>query len=240
MIHRPTSDRAIAGWRRNIVEALLAGAFVFGMVGMAMFVSCYRLGTAPIRPSPYDDPNLVVMFGPKTASTAPLDPLFTKPLDEVPRILPPYRYCGGSRQPACCGAPGEPACKPTASPVCGDPGQPPCRTPPRGWHSSPGMNRPQLLSGDEHLEATAAAKREGAAGLILAKCTITDAGDVTNCRILKGLPHMDEATVANLEVRRYTPVVFRGKPVPVDYTFTFRIEADPSAIAGPRQPGPMM
>jgi protein TonB len=47
---------------------------------------------------------------------------------------------------------------------------------------------------------------------------------VENCRIIKGLPHMDETVLESLTSRRYRPVTFQGRPVSVSYTFNVRLE----------------
>ena len=134
---------------------------------------------------------------------------------------PPCRHCGGAGEPACCGGPGEPACAPVKAPVCGDPGQPPCgnSTIPFGQ----GMVRPSLLAGEEQPALSREALVAKVEGLVIAKCTITTEGAVKDCKLIKTLPYMDEAIKANLMARKYTPVMFQGKPVSVEYTFTFRI-----------------
>ena len=54
--------------------------------------------------------------------------------------------------------------------------------------------------------------------------TITRDGDVENCKIIKGLPHMDEAVLQTLETWRYTPVRYQGKPISVSYTFNVKLD----------------
>ncbi|WP_257456138.1 protein kinase domain-containing protein [Archangium lipolyticum] len=62
-------------------------------------------------------------------------------------------------------------------------------------------------------------------GLMVVKCVITRQGRVDNCRVIKGLPHMNEAVVASLQSRLYKPIALEGKPVAVDYVFTVRLVA---------------
>jgi len=90
----------------------------------------------------------------------------------------------------------------------------------------PEMTRPTLVSGSELVyprEAIVA----GVAGTIIAKCTITVEGTVRNCRIIKGLPFLDKATLDTLATRRYSPVIYQGKPVSVEYVFNLKVAPPP-------------
>ena len=84
------------------------------------------------------------------------------------------------------------------------------------------MTRPMMLSGRDPIYTAQAhdAKVEGTA---VAKCTITTAGAVKNCRLLKSLPHMEKSILDALHSRRYTPVLWGGKPVAVSYVFNIRV-----------------
>ncbi|WP_394821964.1 energy transducer TonB [Pendulispora albinea] len=136
---------------------------------------------------------------------------------------PPCRHCGGPGEPACCGGPGEPACAPAKAAVCGDPGMPPCPPTTTAIPFGAGMVRPTLTAGEEQPQLSREALEAKVEGLVIAKCTITTEGTVTNCKLIKTLPFMDEAIKNNLMARKYTPVMFQGHPVSVEYTFTFRI-----------------
>jgi hypothetical protein len=83
---------------------------------------------------------------------------------------------------------------------------------------SPDMKHPVLLYGPQ-LRYTPEAIAARASGLIIAECTITCGGDVSNCRILNGLSEMNWAVKAMLESRRYVPVQYKGRPINVDYVF---------------------
>jgi serine/threonine-protein kinase len=87
---------------------------------------------------------------------------------------------------------------------------------------SGGMTRPMLLSGRDPIY-TAQAREAKIEGTMVARCTITTAGAVTNCRILKSLPHMEKSVLDALYSRRYTPVMWEGKAVPVNYVFNIRL-----------------
>ncbi|XXY84618.1 energy transducer TonB [Sorangium sp. So ce295] len=87
-----------------------------------------------------------------------------------------------------------------------------------------GMERPKEVSGcrPSFTREALAARVEG---LALVKCVITPAGKLTSCRIAKGLPHMNEAILNTLTTTcRYTPVIYQGRPVSVDYTIPIRLK----------------
>lgn len=86
-----------------------------------------------------------------------------------------------------------------------------------------GMTPPQLLSTGVELRYTSDAARAHVSGVIIAKCTITREGDVQNCRIIRGLPFMDEAVMESLTSRHYRPVTFQGRNVSVSYTFHIKL-----------------
>lgn len=73
---------------------------------------------------------------------------------------------------------------------------------------------------------TGKALEQCAEGRAVARCTITEEGAPTDCFMVKSVPAFDEAVLATLAKRRYTPVLFKGKPVRVFYTFpfTFRLK----------------
>ncbi|HEX5752055.1 MAG TPA: TonB family protein [Archangium sp.] len=87
-----------------------------------------------------------------------------------------------------------------------------------------GMPRPVELQGKDivYTREALAARVEGT---MVVKCTITKKGQVENCRVIKGLPHMNEAVVQSLQSRTYKPIQLQGKPVAVDYVFNIRLVA---------------
>ncbi|WNG40925.1 TonB family protein [Archangium violaceum] len=87
-----------------------------------------------------------------------------------------------------------------------------------------GMTRPQRVSGREP-QLTAEARAERVRGTALVRCVVTREGQVTNCRLLNGLPHMEQELLEALSTWRVTPVMAQGKPIDVDYTFVVRIPA---------------
>jgi TonB family protein len=85
-----------------------------------------------------------------------------------------------------------------------------------------GMTRPKLLDMVEP-QYTREARDANVKGLFLAKCVITTAGTLQKCRVVKGLPMMDQAVLSALSRWRYSPVIYQGKPVAVDYVIQVRL-----------------
>jgi protein TonB len=84
------------------------------------------------------------------------------------------------------------------------------------------MTRPQRVSGREP-QLTPEARAERVRGTALVRCVVTREGRVTNCRLLNGLPYMEQELLEALSTWRVTPVTAQGKPLDVDYTFVVRI-----------------
>ena len=124
----------------------------------------------------------------------------------------------------------EPTATPPAPEIQAAPASPSAETPrtaqdpPAVLPFGPDMSRPVLLSGSDPIYTREAlvAKVEG---VMVARCTITVAGNLENCRILKGLPFMDRSMLDALATRRYSPVVYMGRPIPVAYVFNVRLAA---------------
>jgi TonB family protein len=85
-----------------------------------------------------------------------------------------------------------------------------------------GMTRPKLISKIDP-EYTREARDANVEGVILAKCVITTTGMLLRCRIVKGIPLMDEAVLTALSQWRYSPVLYQGKAVAVEYLVSVRL-----------------
>ena len=85
-----------------------------------------------------------------------------------------------------------------------------------------GMTRPEKLSGPMP-QYTPEALEARVQGLVIAKCVITTEGTLEQCRIIKPLPHLEQAVLKALYASRYKPVTYQGRPVAVDYTFNFKL-----------------
>jgi hypothetical protein len=85
------------------------------------------------------------------------------------------------------------------------------------------MTSPVLIYGAQ-LPITAKGPKFRAPELVIVRCIITCRGEVTQCSVLKGPPHMNQAVIAMLESRRYYPVLYQGQPTSVSYNFHVRVE----------------
>jgi eukaryotic-like serine/threonine-protein kinase len=108
----------------------------------------------------------------------------------------------------------EPSAQPTAAPAA--------PAAPAVMRFEEGMNRPVRISGRDPTY-TREALETRVQGTVIAKCIITTAGTLSGCRIIKSLPHMDEAVLAALASHRYQPILYQGRPVNVDYVFTMKM-----------------
>lgn len=85
-----------------------------------------------------------------------------------------------------------------------------------------GMTRPTLISKVDP-QYTREARNADVQGLILTKCVITTTGSLQKCRIVKGIPLMDQAVLSALAQWKYSPVLYQGKPAAVEYLIPVRI-----------------
>lgn len=86
------------------------------------------------------------------------------------------------------------------------------------------MSPPERLSGPNP-EYTYLARTHDVQGVMVVKCIVTTLGVVRNCRVLEGLPYMDQAVIDALQRRRYSPArLANGSAVEVDYTFHIRLK----------------
>jgi eukaryotic-like serine/threonine-protein kinase len=86
-----------------------------------------------------------------------------------------------------------------------------------------GMSPPQILQEGKPVQYTREAIAAKIEGTMIVKCTITVKGRVENCRVIKGLPHMEKVVVESLKSRVYAPITFQGRPVAVDFTYNMRL-----------------
>jgi periplasmic protein TonB len=85
-----------------------------------------------------------------------------------------------------------------------------------------GMTRPSLISKVDP-EFTREARNANVQGLILTKCVIGTTGTLSRCRIVKGIPLMDQAVLSALAKWKYSPVLYQGKPTAVEYLIPVRL-----------------
>jgi len=73
-------------------------------------------------------------------------------------------------------------------------------------------------------------------GRAILKCVVTTDGSLENCRVLKGLPGMDEAILAAVLQWRHSPALFEGRPVKIQYVVVINVVAPPPATKRPERP----
>lgn len=69
-------------------------------------------------------------------------------------------------------------------------------------------------------EYPAIAKQARVQGVVILECTISPQGKVTEVKVLRGIPLLDEAAVTAVKQWVYTPTLLNGVPVPVIMTVT--------------------
>jgi protein TonB len=85
-----------------------------------------------------------------------------------------------------------------------------------------GMQKPTLLTTPSvTYSKEAMAMKVG--GVALVKCVINLDGSLTGCKIIKGLPYMDQQILESLRSWKYTPVTYQGHPQRVEMIIPFRV-----------------
>jgi len=85
------------------------------------------------------------------------------------------------------------------------------------------MSAPTMVSGPAPEYSQDAIDR-GVEGVMSVRCVVTVEGRVRNCKVLKGLPFMNQPVLDALERRKYKPAMASGKPVDVFYTFNIKLK----------------
>jgi protein TonB len=88
-----------------------------------------------------------------------------------------------------------------------------------------GMVRPTRIAGRDPVY-TREAREAHVEGLAIAKCVLRDSGALTDCRLVKGVPFMDRAILDALTTWRFTPVLFQGRAVSVEYVINVRLKLE--------------
>jgi len=92
-----------------------------------------------------------------------------------------------------------------------------------------GVSRPKKISG-EPPRYTEIARKAGVQGTVIVEAVIDEHGNVTDTRILQGLPlGLSMSALETLKTWKFEPAVFERRPVKVYYTLTvnFRVEDAP-------------
>jgi TonB family protein len=99
-----------------------------------------------------------------------------------------------------------------------------------------GVTRPELLTSVRPVY-TELARRARVTGTVIAEAIIDEHGDVTNVRVLKGLPMgLDQAATDAVKMWKFKPATLKGQPVKVYYVLTVNFQVD-GALFGS---GPML
>lgn len=64
--------------------------------------------------------------------------------------------------------------------------------------------------------------RQSGSALAIVQCVITVQGTLEECRVIKGIPGLEDIT-QQMASWRYSPVTFQGTPARVRYTFNIKI-----------------
>ena len=86
-----------------------------------------------------------------------------------------------------------------------------------------GMTSPVRISGTDPAYPMRARTR-GISGTVVMRCVVTETGLAQNCMILKSPAYLDEAVLAASRSWRFTPVVWQGRPVSVNYVFKYKFQ----------------
>ncbi len=96
------------------------------------------------------------------------------------------------------------------------------------------VTRPKLISQGAKPVYTEAARKARLTGVVILESVIDQQGDVTETRVLKGLPMgLDQAAVEAVETWKFEPATFEGKPVKVYYVLTVNFQLGGRAYQGP-------
>lgn len=236
--HSPASrGRIVTGFLISVGAhaALLAAAFLIS-------------GGKPEQPAPKD---FDVVYLPRPRSSPPMvasapaqrqrparrpevkAPSQVKPLPPVPEVVPPPEPPATPEAPVSDATNGVIGARVGATTVGPAGDGPPCEgdkctdAPGEGPGGEPGvyepqMTRPVLLDGDDPVY-TQAAREAHVEGVMIVKCVITVAGNLERCRIIKGLPHMEDEVLRALGTRRYKAVTLDGAPLAVNYVFHIQL-----------------
>jgi protein TonB len=189
-----------------VIVPILAAPYMPGVMmdGMPEWVPVATPPAPPPAPAkrteskPIENPNAAPLHAPNAIAPEPLEPFeaaVTSPgvvdgIDNIDRELAP--------PPVVVAAPPQPP-KPGA--VGGT------------------IRRPVKVGGNDPVYSPIA-RAAGVQGLVIIEATIGVDGRVTNARVLRGLPLLDQLALDAVRTWEYTPTMLNGVPVPVIMTVT--------------------
>jgi protein TonB len=179
----------------------------------AFFVEPVSVSPPPPPPPPAARPS-----APQTRPTpAPLEPAaFTAPVETPTDVKPEEGIDLGIQGGVSGGVEGGVPGGVVGGVVGGVPDAPP---PPTAVRVGGAIREPKQL---KHVapEYPALAKRTSVEGVVILECTISPAGRVTDVRVLRGIPMLDDAAIEAVRQWVFTPTLLDGVPVPVIMTVT--------------------
>jgi protein TonB len=96
--------------------------------------------------------------------------------------------------------------------------------------STAGLEKPVVVSRTP-LVLTKDAVKYHIQGVALVKCVVELDGSLSACRIVKGLPFLDEAILSSISNWKCEPATYQGHPQRVEMTFAIRVGAPQAAPA---------
>lgn len=81
------------------------------------------------------------------------------------------------------------------------------------------MKQPSKISGPSITEGIASPP----VGVWAALCILKEDGTVTECKATQSILQFDAKLIKNLQAQKYTPVIYKGKPKRVFFTFSFKL-----------------
>ena len=86
-----------------------------------------------------------------------------------------------------------------------------------------GMVPPKPLESNPQIEYTREAILARVEGKAIVNCVVTVEGKLERCKLIKGLPMMNDVIMRVFPTWRYTPVLMQGRPISVTYNFPIRL-----------------
>ena len=176
-----------------------------------------ELASAPVPPPPPPPaPKAVATPRPETKKPTPETPAFTAPVNAPSEIKPEegidLGVAGGVPGGVEGGIPGGVV----GGVVGGLPDAPPAT---KTYRVGGAIQEPKRL---KHVEPVYSllARKTRLEGIVILECTISTTGAVTQVKVLRGIPMLDEAAVEAVKQWVYTPTLLDGVPIPVVMTVT--------------------
>jgi periplasmic protein TonB len=86
------------------------------------------------------------------------------------------------------------------------------------------VTRPEKISGPQPVY-TEMARKARVQGVVIVEAIIDENGNVTNARVLKGLPMgLDKAAIDAVQRWKFKPATLQGRPVKVYYSLTVNFQ----------------